>query len=60
LAVYDIFGRQITVLVDNELILPGKYNAEFDAGKFDLKSGVYWLVLSSNQKVEKRQMVLVE
>ena len=60
LAVYDIFGRQISVLVDNELILPGKYNAEFDASKFDLKSGVYWLVLSSTQKVEKRQMILVE
>lgn len=60
LAVYDIFGRQITVLVDDQLVPPGKYNAEFDASKFDLKPGVYFLVLSSRQKVEKRQMVLVE
>ena len=60
LSVYDMFGRLITVLVDDELIPPGKYNAQFDAGKYDLKAGVYWLVLSSNKKVEKRQMILVE
>jgi len=60
LAVYDIYGRVITVIVDNEMVLPGKYNAEFDAGKFNLKSGVYFLVLNSRKRVEKRQMVLVE
>jgi len=60
LAVYDIYGRLITVIVDNEMVLPGKYNAEFDAGKFNLKSGVYFLVLNSRKRVEKRQMVLVE
>jgi len=60
LAVYDIYGRLITVIVDNEMVSPGKYNAEFHAGKFNLKSGVYFLVLNSRKKVEKRQMVLVE
>lgn len=60
LAVYDIYGRLITILVDGEMVPPGKYNAQFNASKYDLRTGVYWLVLSSREKVVKRQMVLVE
>lgn len=60
LDVYDVFGRLITRLIDNELIYPGEYNARFDAAKYQLQSGVYWMVLRSNQEVEKRQMILIE
>lgn len=60
LDVYDVFGRQITRLIDNQLTRPGEYSAQFDARKYHLKSGVYWMVLRADSQVEKRQMVLVE
>jgi len=60
LDIYDVFGRQITRLIDNQMTSPGEYTARFDADKYQLQSGIYWMVLSSNQKVEKRQMILVE
>jgi hypothetical protein len=60
LNIYDVFGRLITNLINNQFTYPGEYNAQFNAREYNLGPGVYWLVLNSNQKVEKRQMVLVE
>jgi hypothetical protein len=60
LDIYDIYGRRMARLIDNQLTYPGEYNASFNASKYQLQSGVYWMVLSSDQEVEKRQMVLVE
>lgn len=40
LVIYDILGRQIKTLVDNELRTAGKYTIEFNGS--NLASGVYF------------------
>jgi hypothetical protein len=56
LAVYDILGREIAVLV-NERKTPGRYEVEFDAS--GLASGVYIYRLISGAYVESRKMVVM-
>lgn len=57
LIVYDITGREISVLVSEEL-KAGKYEMTFDAGRFS--SGVYFYKLVTNEFVETRKMLLVK
>ena len=58
LAVYDQFGRQITVLVDNQYLQSGKYSYQFDVSGKDLAPGVYYFSLLSNDNVMNRKIVL--
>ncbi len=60
LAIYDIYGRHITSLIDNEFRTRGKYVESFVARNYNIKSGVYWFVLSNGQKMQKRKMILIE
>jgi hypothetical protein len=60
LAVYDLYGRLVTMLVDNQMIAPGKYNDQFNAGKYHLTGGVYYLTLTQKGQVQKRKMLLIE
>ncbi len=55
LAVYDVLGRQVAVLV-NELKPPGSYQARFDGA--GLAAGVYICRLSAGARVESRKMIL--
>jgi hypothetical protein len=57
LAVYDILGREIEVLV-NERKGPGKYEVRFDASR--LASGVYFCRLTAGRYVEARKMLLMK
>ena len=61
LAVYDILGREVAVLVDQERTA-GNYSARFDA--HSLASGVYLYRLSvsrnGTQRVETRRMLLMK
>lgn len=56
LIVYDILGREITVLVNNHLN-PGKYEVEFNAE--GLSSGVYYYRLEIGTFVETKKMILL-
>ena len=56
LVVYDILGREVAVLV-NEQKMPGKYEVEFDAS--GLASGVYMYRLTAGLYVECRKMMLM-
>lgn len=60
LAVYDIYGRQITTMIDNEYLPRGKYVRTFQANDYALTPGVYWFVLSQGYLVQKRKMLLIE
>jgi hypothetical protein len=56
LKVYDLLGRQISVLV-NEIKQPGNYTVEFDASR--LPTGVYFYHLTAGkQSIVKRMSVL--
>ena len=57
LTIYDIGGKEISVLVSKELN-PGSYEAEFQAS--DLPSGVYFYKLSSGGYTDVKKMILVK
>ena len=56
LAVYDILGREVAVLV-NETKAPGTYQVRFDGSS--LSSGVYFYRLQTERRVETRKMMLL-
>ena len=55
LSIYDILGREIATLVDNELNA-GNYKVQFDAS--NLPSGIYMYRLSSNIGSKTMKMIL--
>ena len=57
LKVYDILGKEIAVLV-NEEKLPGRYQVTFNAA--NLASGVYFYTLTTGDFKETKKMVLVK
>jgi hypothetical protein len=57
LAVYDLLGREVAVLVDEEKE-PGNYTVQFDAR--GLASGVYLYRIEAGSFVETRRMTLVK
>jgi uncharacterized lipoprotein YddW (UPF0748 family) len=56
LRVYDILGREISTLLDQEM-LPGTYTVRFDGTK--LPSGIYIYVLTAEGKRLVNKMILV-
>jgi hypothetical protein len=57
LAVYNLLGEEVTVLVNNEQ-KAGRYEVAFDASRF--ASGVYMYRLESNNFISIKKMVLVK
>ncbi|MGH2574193.1 MAG: T9SS type A sorting domain-containing protein, partial [Ignavibacteria bacterium] len=57
LVIYDILGREVAVLVNEEL-KPGGYEAEFDGRNFP--SGIYFYKLTAREYTETRKMALVK
>lgn len=57
LSVYDVSGREISVLV-NESLKAGIYKVNFDAG--GLPSGVYYCKMSAGDFAETKKLVLVK
>ena len=57
LAVYDLLGREVAVLVD-ETQQPGMYEVRFDGASFP--SGVYFYRLTAGQFVETRSFILAK
>ena len=55
--IYDILGRDITILVNEEL-KPGVYEVQFDGG--ELPSGVYYYMLTAGNYSETKKMVLIK
>jgi hypothetical protein len=52
LAVYDILGREVKTLIDQNLE-PGKYKVNFDAN--DLPSGVYFYTLKAPKSIQNKK-----
>jgi photosystem II stability/assembly factor-like uncharacterized protein/subtilisin-like proprotein convertase family protein len=57
LRIYDILGRQIATLINQQMI-PGSYIVEWNAGNFS--SGVYFYRLETEAYIETKKMVLVK
>jgi hypothetical protein len=56
LAVYDLLGREVAVLVDEQKE-PGSYQVRFDAS--GLSSGMYFCRLQAGSYTKTRKMLLV-
>ena len=57
LAIYDITGKEIAILVNNELTA-GTYNYNFDAAK--LSSGIYLYRIEAGDYVSTKKMTLIK
>ena len=57
ISVYDILGREIRVLV-NEEKGPGHYEVQFDAG--NLSSGVYFYTIRTRDYSQSKKMILLK
>jgi len=57
LRVYDVLGREVATLVNEEL-KPGTYEIEWDATNFP--SGVYYYTLTAGGFFQSRKMVLIK
>ena len=57
LVVYDLLGREVTMLVNEEL-KPGTYEADWDGSNFS--SGVYFYKILSGDFVETKKMLMVK
>jgi tetratricopeptide (TPR) repeat protein len=58
LIIYDILGREVKRLVNNEFKQPGRYIVEFNGT--NLASGVYFYRLESGDFIQAKKMVLVK
>jgi hypothetical protein len=58
LKIYDLLGREIKALLNNEKKAPGTYHIDFDGASFP--SGVYFYRLSTEHFSECRKMLLVK
>jgi len=59
LKVYDLIGNEIAALV-NENKNAGSYSITFDAGKYNLSSGVYFYKLQAGEFSDTKRMILVK
>lgn len=57
LAVYDIFGRKVAGIIENQTLQPGKYTRLFNPALSNLPSGVYYFRLSSQEQYKYRKIV---
>ena len=57
LTIYDMSGKEVSVLVNSEL-KAGSYEYNFDGS--GLSSGVYFYKLQSGDFVETRRMILLK
>ncbi len=57
--VYDILGRQITELINDEK-MPGFYELNFDASKYNLASGVYFVRFESKEFYQTIKLVYIK
>ena len=58
LKVYDVLGREVATLINNERKVAGNYSVEFDAK--DLPSGIYLYTLTAGSYMEVKKMFLMK
>lgn len=56
--IYDILGREVAVLVNNEVMSAGIHNFEFNASR--LASGTYVYRVTTGDKVDVKKMLLLK
>jgi len=58
IVLYDVMGKQISILKNNEYTPYGKYVEHIDKEKFNLKSGVYFCSIKTTEKFIVKKIVV--
>jgi Secretion system C-terminal sorting domain len=58
LKVYDILGREVAALVNNQIRQAGEYQVTFDASNFP--SGIYYYRINAGEYTDVRKMILIK
>ena len=58
LKVYDVFGKEVANIINNEFYDTGKYIKNFENQAHSLKSGVYFLSLQGKNLYKTRKMII--
>lgn len=58
LKIYDVLGKEVATILNNEHKPAGTYNVTFDASP--LASGTYIYTLTAGDKVESKKMILIK
>jgi len=58
LVIYDVTGKIVSTLINNEIKTEGSYGYEFDAA--NLPSGIYFYKLTAGEFTESKKMILVK
>jgi len=59
LKVFDVLGKEVAVIV-NEYQTPGTYKVNFDAGSYNLSSGIYFYTLNADEFSATRKLILMK
>lgn len=59
LKIFDLLGREITTLI-NDIKQAGVHEIEFDAGQFDLTSGIYIYQLKNSSFVQSKKFIFLK
>jgi uncharacterized lipoprotein YddW (UPF0748 family) len=59
LKLFDVLGKEISVLV-NDHLEQGNHQLLFDAGKYDLPSGVYIYRISAGENISNKKMMFLK
>jgi hypothetical protein len=60
LQVFDMFGRPVETIINNETLPRGKYTKHFNAAQYNLTSGVYYFSLTGDGLNLKQKMLIVK
>ena len=60
LHIYDVFGREVAVLLNDEMLNSGTYDYDFSADKFGLSSGVYFYTLKTEKYISTKKMIVLK
>jgi len=58
LIVFDVMGRKVATLVDNESRSEGTYTSHWNGSNF--ASGIYLIVLQTNKSIKTRKLVMLK
>lgn len=59
LKVFDVMGREVAILL-NEIKAKGSYEYNFDASKYELTSGIYFVEMRAGSNVSTIKLVLTK
>ncbi|HSN50291.1 MAG TPA: T9SS type A sorting domain-containing protein, partial [Bacteroidales bacterium] len=58
LKVYDLYGQEIALIIDNQIMESGKYVRSFDIAAHRLSAGIYYFSLVSGEESLIRKMIV--